>query len=186
MHFAGSLSHHEALFSLLKLPKTIYGKPSKYGRYDLMSVLMIRLPNHEPEGKTQDPVEKMLAALYTIFKAEKTPEEKCKDLKNRYGIGISTEFENEVRTMCNFSEAILERGIEQGAHSREISNRAYRKSYARDQEGMRNKPVNQNGSSAYLSKYTWCHMSLMAAAIIKTPCGRDGEKKIAGSKGAHG
>ena len=95
-------------------PKTIYGKPSKYGRYDLMSVLMIRLPNHEPEGKTQDPVEKMLAALYTIFKAEKTPEEKCKDLKNRYGIGISTEFENEVRTMCNFSEAILERGIEQG------------------------------------------------------------------------
>jgi len=75
---------------------------------------MIRLPNHEPEGKTQDPVEKMLAALYTIFKAEKTPEEKCKDLKNRYGIGISTEFENEVRTMCNFSEAILERGIEQG------------------------------------------------------------------------
>ena len=75
---------------------------------------MIRLPNHEPEEAAQEPVEKMLAALYTIFKAQKAPEEKCIELKYRYGIQVSTEFEKEVTTMCNFSEAILEQGIEQG------------------------------------------------------------------------
>ena len=96
------------------VPKDVYGSPSKYGRYDLMSVLMVRLPNHEPTGEVEDQVEKMLAALYTIFKAQKTPKEKCKELKGRYGIPVSTEFEDEVNTMCNFSEAILEQGIERG------------------------------------------------------------------------
>ncbi|SCW84280.1 hypothetical protein SAMN02910400_02714, partial [Lachnospiraceae bacterium C10] len=34
-------------------------------------------------------------------------------LKGRYGIPVSTEFEDEVNTMCNFSEAILEQGREE-------------------------------------------------------------------------
>ena len=107
------------------LPKDVYGRLGEYGRYDLVSVIMIRLPNHEPEEAAQEPVEKMLAALYTIFKAQKAPEEKCKELKYRYGIQVSTEFEKEVTTMCNFSEAILEQGIEQGIEQGDL--RAIRK-----------------------------------------------------------
>ncbi|SDX05252.1 conserved hypothetical protein (putative transposase or invertase) [Lachnospiraceae bacterium KHCPX20] len=98
-------------------PTMVYGEPKRIGRYDLISVIMIRLSNKgasELTRETMDAIQRMNGALYTIFKSKKTATEKCKDLQENYGIPVSETFENEVKTMCNFSEVILEKGFEEG------------------------------------------------------------------------
>ena len=70
--------------------------------------------------ETMDAIQRMNGALYTIFKSKKTATEKCKDLQEKYGIPVSETFENEVKTMCNFSEVILEEGIEKGRKEERI------------------------------------------------------------------
>lgn len=52
--------------------------------------------------------------LSTLLSADIKPDEKKHVLENEYGIAMSVELEEEVNSMCNLSEAIEERGIEQG------------------------------------------------------------------------
>lgn len=52
--------------------------------------------------------------LSTLLSADIKPDEKKQVLENEYGIAMSVELEEEVNSMCNLSEAIEERGVEQG------------------------------------------------------------------------
>ena len=58
---------------------------------------------------------RMLSMLQVIFQeTEKTAEEKSKILKKKFDIEVTAEMEEELRTMCNLSEGIYERGMAQG------------------------------------------------------------------------
>lgn len=52
--------------------------------------------------------------LEVLFSEQKSAGEKEEILKRDYDISMTDQFEREVFEMCNLSEGILERGIEQG------------------------------------------------------------------------
>ena len=52
--------------------------------------------------------------LSTLLSDKIKADEKKQKLEKEYGIKMSKELESEVSSMCNLSEAIEERGIEQG------------------------------------------------------------------------
>ena len=57
----------------------------------------------------------MLSMLQVIFQeTNKSAEEKKKILKKKFDIEVTAEMEEELRTMCNLSEGIYERGMAQG------------------------------------------------------------------------
>lgn len=80
-------------------------------RYDLLEVIMINLPQKILEDETNPTLNGMLKIL---FSPELSKETITKQLEKIYHIPMSEKLEGGVQTMCNFGEAILERGIEQG------------------------------------------------------------------------
>lgn len=52
--------------------------------------------------------------MEVLFSEQKSAGEKEEILKRDYDISMTDQFEREVFEMCNLSEGILERGIEQG------------------------------------------------------------------------
>ena len=84
--------------------------------YDLINIVMVYLA----KGPVRN---RMLALLQLLFKeTKKTAAEKKKLLQKRYDIDVTSDMEEEMRTMCNLSEGIAEeawaggmaQGIEQG------------------------------------------------------------------------
>ena len=80
------------------------------GRYDLMSTIFINL-NSEKTIKSKNT---LISMLSTLLSNNIKPSEKKKLLQKDYGISMSHELESEVSSMCNLSEAIEEKAIEQG------------------------------------------------------------------------
>lgn len=79
-------------------------------RYDLMEVIMIHLPRQIP--REEEPT--LNGMLKTLFSPELSSETIMKRLEDIYHIPKDEELEGGIKDMCNFGEAILERGIEQG------------------------------------------------------------------------
>ena len=83
-----------------------YKEPQE--NYDLINIVMVYLAPGPVRNKT-------LAMLQVIFQeTEKTAEEKSEILRKKFDIEVSAEMEEELRTMCNLSEGIYERGVTQG------------------------------------------------------------------------
>ena len=83
-----------------------YKEPQE--NYDLLNIVMVYLA----PGPVRN---RMLSMLQVIFQeTEKTAEEKSKILKKKFDIEVTAEMEEELRTMCNLSEGIYERGMAQG------------------------------------------------------------------------
>ena len=80
------------------------------GRYDLMSTVFINLNSQNTINSKNVLISKLSTLLSDKIKAD----EKKQKLEKEYGIKMSKELESEVSSMCNLSEAIEERGIEQG------------------------------------------------------------------------
>lgn len=75
--------------------------------YDLQNVVILRINDRkEPEDKT-------LAMLQTLCSNQKSRERKLDDLRNM-GFRVDRELAEGVETMCNLSELVERRGIEQG------------------------------------------------------------------------
>ena len=74
--------------------------------YDLLNIVMVYL--------AQGPVRnRMLSMLQVIFQeTTKSAEEKSEILRKKFDIEVTAEMEEELRTMCNLSEGIYERGAE--------------------------------------------------------------------------
>ena len=96
-------------------PTIVYpskGNPDRIatGRYDLMSTVFINL-NSEKTIKSKNI---LISMLSTLLSNDIKPSEKKRLLQKDYGISMSHELESEVSSMCNLSEAIEEKAIEQG------------------------------------------------------------------------
>ena len=96
-------------------PTIVYpskGNPDRIatGRYDLMSTVFINL-NSEKTIKSKNT---LISMLSTLLSNDIKPSEKKRLLQKDYGISMSHELEGEVNSMCNLSEAIEEKAIEQG------------------------------------------------------------------------
>ena len=76
--------------------------------YDLLNIVMVYLA----PGPVRN---RMLSMLQVIFQeTDKTAEEKSEILRKKFDIEVTAEMEEELRTMCNLSEGIYERGMAQG------------------------------------------------------------------------
>ena len=72
--------------------------------YDLLNIVMVYLA----PGPVRN---RMLSMLQVIFQeTQKSAEEKSKILRKKFDIEVTAEMEEELRTMCNLSEGIYERG----------------------------------------------------------------------------
>ena len=65
------------------------------------------------DARKQSNVE-ILNLLNTLFSSTITAEEKKKRLETEFKIAMTTELDEEVETMCNLSQALVNQGIEQG------------------------------------------------------------------------
>jgi len=89
-----------------------YREPQE--NYDLLNIVMVYLA----PGPVRN---KMLSMLQVIFQeTDKSAEEKSKILKKKFDIEVTAEMEEELRSMCNLSEGIYARGVEQGAEAKTI------------------------------------------------------------------
>ena len=106
----------------------LYGNFSGRARYDLLSAVMVCLESkgalekefsrdggfhvsEDSAGKERMKLHGLLSALLT---EKLTPEQKIHILENDFGIAATTEMKEDMRIMCNLSDLIEERGIEQG------------------------------------------------------------------------
>ena len=85
-------------------------------RYDLLEVIMVNLPQNIPKKDSEATLNGMLK---TLFSPELSKEEIVKRLAEIYHIPKNRELEGGIQTMCNFGEAILEKGIERGIETGE-------------------------------------------------------------------
>lgn len=93
-------------------PRNLVGHfPLDKGRYDLMSVVMICLSK---ELAQSDDTTKLHRLLGTLLSSEMTRQEKKDIIETEYGIPMTEGMERRVNIMCNLSDTIEERGIEQG------------------------------------------------------------------------
>ena len=91
-------------------PRDIYGKYRGRERYDLLSVVMVRLPKDE-DTSAGNLLHKMLTLLLS---SRMTPEGKEEVLERTYGIPMSYELKEATSKLCNLSDLVEERGIEKG------------------------------------------------------------------------
>ena len=76
--------------------------------YDLINIVMVYLA----KGPVRN---RMLALLQLLFKEKgKSAEEKKKLLQSKYDIDVTSDMEEEMRTMCNLSEGIAEEAWKEG------------------------------------------------------------------------
>ncbi|TYZ27328.1 nuclease [Selenomonas caprae] len=83
-----------------------YKEPQE--NYDLLNIVMVYLA----PGPVRN---RLLSMLQVIFQeTTKTAEEKSEILRKKFDIEVTAEMEKELRTMCNLSEGIYERGMARG------------------------------------------------------------------------
>lgn len=88
----------------------IYGEFNEEERYDLLTVIMIRLSGIENAEKGNG----LLKMLTTLFSNTLSAEIKKLRLKKDFKMRMSKEFEGGINTMCNLSQKVKEEGISQG------------------------------------------------------------------------
>ncbi len=89
-----------------------YKEPQE--NYDLINIVMVYLAPGPVRNKT-------LSMLQVIFQeTDKTAEEKSEILRKKFDIEVTAEMEEELRTMCNLSEGIYERGMAQGEENKTV------------------------------------------------------------------
>lgn len=89
------------------LPSDIYGHCSDTPRFDLMSVIMIRLD--KDTARTQEGG--FLGFLATLFSNKISTSEKKRILEEIYHFKVTKKIYEEVNTMCNLSDLVEERAI---------------------------------------------------------------------------
>ena len=88
----------------------VYGKFDEEERYDLLTVVMIRLSEKE-HADTEHALLKMLTVLFSNSLYAKIKKMK---LENEFGMKMTREMKGGIDTMCNLSQVIKEEGREEG------------------------------------------------------------------------
>ena len=90
--------------------ENVFGKKMKLENIDKVQGVVIRLRENENAEISKNV---LIAMLEELLKRD-SAEAKKKKLKEQYDIIMDVETERRVNTMCNLSEVVLERGMEQG------------------------------------------------------------------------
>jgi hypothetical protein len=93
-------------------PKVLYsgsGRPVRYGRYDLIYVVMINLSERSINSKNY-----LIGMLSTLISNQLSAAEKCQTLEEKYAFPVLGNISKGVNTMCNLSEGIYENGLKKG------------------------------------------------------------------------
>lgn len=90
--------------------RELYGHLKNTGRYDLMSAVMICLGSEDNMNRGNE----LHGMLATLLSEKLTADEKIEKLSREYDIETSVEVKEGMRIMCNLSDRIEEKGIEQG------------------------------------------------------------------------
>ncbi len=89
---------------------TVFGNKENLYDMDLMRGIIINVRSRENIRDSQNTLIAMLEKLLSGASVE----DKKRILKEEFGMIMTTELEGRMQTMCNWSEAILEKGIEKG------------------------------------------------------------------------
>lgn len=84
------------------------GLPDLPAAYDKICVIVIALNEKQKSG------DEFINLMNTLFSADKSYQEKKDKLENDFHIGMDDGFRKELNLMCNLSELVEEKGIEQG------------------------------------------------------------------------
>lgn len=90
--------------------KDIFGNRKKPYETDLMRGIIINIRS----GETLKESPNILISMLEKLLSKTGVEEKKRILTEEYGMVMTTELEGKVQTMCNWSEAIIERSVEEG------------------------------------------------------------------------
>ena len=96
---------------------TVFGNKENPYDVDLMRGIIINVRSRENMRDSQDTLISMLEKLLSGVSVE----EKKHILTEEFGMIMTTELEGRMQTMCDWSEAILERGIERGIEKERLN-----------------------------------------------------------------
>lgn len=90
--------------------KELYPNPSckRNGRLGLLDIILVGIAKEPPRHNRGYELHRLLGA---IFSMELSADEKLGIMETEYGIQIDGRIKEDVSTMCNLSQGILERGI---------------------------------------------------------------------------
>ncbi|MBO4497290.1 MAG: hypothetical protein J5739_03695 [Lachnospiraceae bacterium] len=91
----------------------LHGSYGGSARYDLISVVMVRLPGRVNHDLVKNPPTVLHRLLYDLMVNKISVEDKIELLKNEYGLHFD-QSERRVDIMCNLSDMFFEDGIEEG------------------------------------------------------------------------
>lgn len=89
----------------------LLGSAQWRGRLDLLNIILIGLSDELPGQEGKYTLHRLLCALLS---AELSIEEKLNIIEGEYDIPAEESIREDVNVMCNLSQGILEKGIEQG------------------------------------------------------------------------
>ena len=102
--------HEDSINRIRFTEETVFGKILDLPNINKVQGIIIRLRKNENVEKSKNT---LIAMLEELLKKE-SADDKKKILSDEYGIIMNEETEGRLNTMCNLSEVVLERGIEQG------------------------------------------------------------------------
>lgn len=93
--------------------KELYPNPSckRNGMLGLLNIVLVGIAKEPPRHNRGYELHRLLGA---IFSMELSADEKLGIMETEYGIQIDDRIKEDVSTMCNLSQGILERGIAEG------------------------------------------------------------------------
>jgi len=104
------------------MKEDVHGHVEDTARYDLLEVIMVCLGKEciDEEGKPIKGGNELHGLLGTLFSEKLSTNRKKEILNEGYGIVTSVKMEGGLNDMCNLSDLIEERGIEQGIEQGKI------------------------------------------------------------------
>ncbi len=103
-------------------PTKLYGDFRGRARYDLMSVIFICLgkPSRK-KGLADDERQQLLDLLAMISSPEISVKDKLTSLERDYHIATTREVKEGISSMCNWSEGIIERAVDENTEKHILS-----------------------------------------------------------------
>ena len=90
-------------------PELIHGNMKINNRYDLLTVVEIKLPSENNYDKCANTPTELHNMLFDVFVRKENSTEKMKRLEEKYNLKTK-DLERRITTMCNLSECVEERG----------------------------------------------------------------------------
>lgn len=88
----------------------IYGEIKEEEKYDLMSVILVRISAKEEKKVTNE----LLKMLRVLFSDEMSAQEKKTQLSSEFGLQMTREIKGGLDEMCNLGMGIMEKGFQKG------------------------------------------------------------------------